>query len=219
MGKLNSIWSCLACPCLQRQHSWGERMKIGLTLWAWVRLRYHSHLLPRCVCRHSWNIQNIISWPMQERFKYPKCDGWKICSCPWTSRWGTELQNVHLSAPEVKCRWAAKHCWKNRSMVTPSQGWLSAPFCCSEDQNGIRHLGLLFRKYSLCKRFCSSKWEAEGHFAHGVPSKRKICLKLCLGLGFIVSITLDCEYYKLLSKTCRAELSAGFTFWCRQRAS
>lgn len=88
---------------------------------------------------------NINSWPMQEIYKYPKYDGWRICSCPWTSKRRTELQNIHLSAPGVKCRWSAKHCWKNRPMVSPSRGWLSAPFGCSEDRSGIRHLDALFR--------------------------------------------------------------------------
>lgn len=44
---------------------------------------------------------NISSWPMQEIDKY---DGWRTCSCPSMSK-RTDLQNIHLSAPEVKCRW------------------------------------------------------------------------------------------------------------------
>lgn len=80
--------------------------------------------------------------------------------------------------------------------------------------------GSFDQKYSFHKRFCRSKWEAEGRFAkaHGVPSKRKIRLKLCLGTGFI-GVLWIVEYYRLFVKTCRAELSAGSRFWHGQGAS
>lgn len=143
-------------------------------------------------------------------------DGWSVPD----SKRRSELQNVHLLSPEVKCRWSAKHCWKNRPMVSPSQGWLSALFLLLWRPEWYKAPGLFVQKYSFCKRFCSSKWEAEGHFAkaHGVPSKRKICLKLCLGTGFI-GVLWIVEYYRLLLKTCGAELSAGSRFWYRQGAS
>lgn len=106
---------------------------------------------------------------------------------------------------------------KNRATVSPDQGWLSALFCCSERYEAP---GPFVQKHSSCKKFCSSKWEAGGHFAkaHGVPSKRKICLGLCLGSGFI-GVLWAAEYYRLLWKTCGAELSTGSRFWHGQGAS
>lgn len=106
---------------------------------------------------------------------------------------------------------------KNRATVSPDQGWLSALFCCSE---WCEAPGPFVQKHSSCKKFCSSKWEAGGHFAkaHGAPSKRKICLGLCLSSGFI-GVLWAAECYRLLLKTCRAELSTGSRFWHGQGAS
>lgn len=106
---------------------------------------------------------------------------------------------------------------KNRALVSPDQGWLSALLCCSEYYKAP---GSFVQKHSCCKKFCSSKWEAGGHFAkaQGAPSKRQICSGLCLSSGFI-GVLWAAEYYRLLLKTCRAELSTGSRFWHGQGAS
>lgn len=73
------------------------------------------------------------SWPMQEAVRHPREDGWKICSCPWTSKKWAEFQAVHLSAlQKSSAAGQLSTAEKNRATVSADQGWLSALFCCSQ---------------------------------------------------------------------------------------
>lgn len=167
----------------------------------WQEARRHSW---HSYCR--WNIEhsncNGSSWLVWE-YKYPKCDGWKTCSRPWMSRRRTELQNAHLSAPEVKCRWAAEKTDPQWLQVGPP----ICPFLLLWRPNCVRHLDPLFRKLEISQQQVGGRRT----FCPWAPSKRRTCLKLRLGTGLLV--------YELLLKTCRAELSAGFRFWHRQGAT